>query len=140
MSSVTLPITSTVGIIAIALDLLGLSVESPLAVAVNAGCVALPALLKIKQAMQQRQVPGVWNSEKEELPIEIDLGGECRYHSVFACPILKQQVSDTNPPMRLTCGHVISRDALAKLSQGHKLKCPYCPVEQNPADARQIFF
>jgi len=120
--------------------LLGLSVESPLAVAVNAGCVALPALLKIKQAMQQRQVPGVWNTEKEELPIEIDLGGECRYHSVFACPILKQQVSDTNPPMRLTCGHVISRDALAKLSQGHKLKCPYCPVEQNPADARQIFF
>ena len=89
--------------------LLGLSVESPLAVAVNAGCVALPALLKIKQAMQQRQVPGVWNTEKEELPIEIDLGGECRYHSVFACPILKQQVSDTNPPMRLTCGHVISR-------------------------------
>jgi len=120
--------------------LLGLSVESPLAVAVNAGCVALPALLKIKQAMQQRQVPGVWNSEKEELPIEIDLGGECRYHSVFACPILKQQVSDSNPPMRLTCGHVISRDALAKLSQGHKLKCPYCPVEQNPNDARQIFF
>jgi len=120
--------------------LLGLSVESPLAVAVNAGCVALPALLNIKQLMQQRQVPGVWNTAKEELPLEIDLGGECRYHSVFACPILRQQVSDNNPPMRLSCGHVISRDALAKLSQGHKLKCPYCPVEQNPADARQIFF
>lgn len=120
--------------------LLGLSVESPLAVAVNAGCVALPALLNIKQVMQQRQVPGVWNSDKEELPIEIDLGQECRFHSVFACPILRQQVSDSNPPMRLTCGHVISRDALAKLSQSHKLKCPYCPVEQNPADARQIFF
>jgi len=119
--------------------LLGLSIESPLAVAVNAGCVALPALLNIKQVMLQRQVPGVWNA-KEELPIEIDLGGECRYHSVFACPILRQQVSDNNPPMRLTCGHVISRDALAKLSQGHKLKCPYCPIEQNPADARQIFF
>jgi len=120
--------------------LLGLSVESPLAVAVTAGCVALPALLNIKQVMQQRQMPGVWNTAKEELPIEIDLGAECRYHSVFACPILRQQVSDNNPPMRLTCGHVISRDALAKLSQGHKLKCPYCPVEQNPADARQIFF
>jgi len=119
--------------------LLGLAVESPLAVAVNAGCVALPALLNIKQVMLQRQVPGVWNA-KDELPIEIDLGGDCRYHSVFACPILRQQVSDNNPPMRLTCGHVISRDALAKLSQGHKLKCPYCPIEQNPADARQIFF
>ena len=34
----------------------------------------------------------------------------------------------------------ICRDALTKLSQGHKLKCPYCPVEQNPTDARQIFF
>ena len=29
--------------------LMGLSVESPLAVAVNAGCTALPALLNIKQ-------------------------------------------------------------------------------------------
>jgi len=119
--------------------LLGLSMESPLTVAVNAGCVALPALLNIKQVMQQRQVSAVWNA-KDELPIEIELGGECRYHSVFACPILRQQVSDNNPPMKMVCGHVISRDALAKLAQGHKLKCPYCPIEQNPSDARQIFF
>jgi len=119
--------------------LLGLSMESPLTVAVNAGCKALPALLNIKQVMQQRQVSAVWNA-KDELPIEIELGGDCRYHSVFACPILRQQVSDSNPPMKLVCGHVISRDALAKLTQGHKLKCPYCPLEQNPGDARQIFF
>jgi len=119
--------------------LLGLSMESPLTVAVTAGCKALPALLNIKQVMQQRQVSAVWNA-KDELPIEIELGGECRYHSVFACPILRQQVSDSNPPMKMVCGHVISRDALAKLTQGHKLKCPYCPLEQNPADARQIFF
>jgi len=118
--------------------LLGLSMESPLTVAVNAGCVALPALLNIKQVMQQRQV-AVW-SAKDELPIEIDLGQDCRFHSVFACPILRQQITDTNPPMKLVCGHVISRDALAKLTQGHKLKCPYCPLEQNPSDARQIFF
>lgn len=118
--------------------LLGLSMESPLTVAVNAGCVALPALLNIKQVMQQRQV-AVW-SAKDELPIEIDLGQDCRFHSVFACPILRQQITDTNPPMKLVCGHVISRDALAKLTQGHKLKCPYCPIEQNPSDARQIFF
>ena len=59
-----------------ACGLLGLSMESPLTVAVNAGCVALPALLNIKQVMQQRLV-SVWNA-KEELPIEIDLGPECR--------------------------------------------------------------
>ena len=93
-----------------------------------------------QQVMQQRQVAGVWNSAKDELPIEIDLGSDCRFHSIFACPILRQQTTDSNPPMRLTCGHCISRDALNKLSSGHKLKCPYCPVEQNPNDARQITF
>ena len=67
-------------------------------------------------------------------------GCHSRFHSVFACPILRQQITDHNPPMKLVCGHVISRDALAKLAQGHKLKCPYCPLEQNPSDARQIFF
>lgn len=118
--------------------LMGLSVESALAVAVNAGCTALPALLNIKQVMLQHA--GVW-SAKDELPIEIDLGTNSRYHSIFACPILRQQTSDSNPPLKLTCGHCISRDALNKLSSnsGHKLKCPYCPVEQNPGDARQIF-
>jgi hypothetical protein len=46
-------------------------------------------------------VAGVWNP-KDELPIEIDLPPECRYHSVFACPILRQQVHSSP----LTHGHV----------------------------------
>ncbi|EFN90030.1 protein RMD5 homolog A isoform X2 [Harpegnathos saltator] len=119
--------------------LLGLSVDSPLSVCINAGCTALPALLNIKQVMQQRQVTGIWNG-KDELPIEIDLGKQGRYHSVFACPILRQQSTESNPPMKLVCGHVISRDALNKLTNANKLKCPYCPVEQNPEDARLIYF
>lgn len=128
-----------------ACTLLGLSVDSPLSVCVNAGCTALPALLNIKQVMQQRQVTGIWNG-KDELPIEIDLGQQSRYHSVFACPILRQQSTENNPPMKLVCGHVISRDALNKLTSSNKnqfasrLKCPYCPVEQNPEDARLIYF
>lgn len=130
-----------------ACSLLGLSVESPLSVSTRAGCTALPALLNIKQVMthmahhNQRQHDTVVWSAKDELPIEIDLGKDCRYHSIFACPILRQQTTRSNPPVRLICGHVISRDALNKLSNGNnRLKCPYCPVEQNPADARQIYF
>ncbi|XP_070540021.1 E3 ubiquitin-protein ligase RMND5A-like [Ptychodera flava] len=122
-----------------ACSLLGLSVESPLCVSVQAGAIALPSLLNIKHVMQQRQVSGVWSS-KDELPIEVDLGTDCRYHSIFACPILRQQSTDHNPPMRLICGHVISRDSLNKLISGNKVKCPYCPVEQSPSDARQIHF
>lgn len=48
--------------------LLGLSVDSPLSICVNAGCVALPSLLNIKQVMCQRQVSGIWNG-KDELPV-----------------------------------------------------------------------
>lgn len=50
--------------------------------------------------------------------IEIELDAEHRYHSIFACPILRQQSSEDNPPMKLVCGHVISRDALDKLCNG----------------------
>lgn len=52
------------------------------------------------------------------LQIEIELDAEHRYHSIFACPILRQQSSEENPPMKLVCGHVISRDALDKLCNG----------------------
>ena len=106
--------------------------------------------------MQNTQVCHILS--KDELPIEIDVGQEHRYHSVFACPILRQQTTDQNPPMKLVCGHVISKDALNKLSIQNKLKCPYCPlgnrrklifnmiivfffiIEQSPSDARQLFF
>lgn len=80
---------------------------------------------------------------------------------MFACPILRQQSTEGNPPMRLICGHVISKDALTKLCNGNKyvkrkqiiparvviimylifrLKCPYCPVEQRQEEARHIYF
>ncbi|XP_028574361.2 E3 ubiquitin-protein transferase RMND5B isoform X2 [Podarcis muralis] len=119
--------------------LLGLSVESPLSVSFAAGCVALPVLMNIKAVIEQRQCTGVW-SHKDELPIEIELGMKCWYHSVFACPILRQQTTDSNPPIKLICGHVISRDALNKLINGGKLKCPYCPMEQSPADGKRLIF
>ncbi|KAH0808360.1 hypothetical protein GEV33_014435 [Tenebrio molitor] len=105
-----------------ACQLLGVSVNSPLGTCINAGCAAIPALLNIKQVMMQRQVTGIWNG-KDELPIEIDLGNDGRYHSMFACPILRQQSTQNNPPMRLNCGHVISRDALNKLCNGNKHFC-----------------
>ncbi|CAL1539659.1 unnamed protein product [Lymnaea stagnalis] len=124
-----------------ACGLLGLSVESPLSVGINAGCKALPPLLSIRQVMQSRQVAGVWSS-KEELPVEIDLGQDYRFHSIFACPILRQQSTEQNPPMRLTCGHVISKDALHKLVVGssNRFKCPYCPVEMTTGETKQIYF
>ena len=101
----------------------------------SAGCLALPQLLHLRSVMVQRQVSDIWS--RDELPCEVNLGWERRYHSVFTCPILRQQTSglqrcacvcvcimytmvclcvlDGNPPVRLLCGHAISRDAMKKL-------------------------
>jgi len=119
---------------------MGLPVDSPLTVCFEAGCKALPVIHNISQVMQVKdRLNSTWVG-KEQLPVEIDLGKEFHYHSVFACPILRQQSSETNPPMRLSCGHLISKDALRQLATGNKLKCPYCPGEKNVNDARQIMF
>ncbi|KAJ8720348.1 hypothetical protein PYW07_012391 [Mythimna separata] len=119
--------------------LLRLAPLSPLAGGVLAGARVLPALHDIRAKMTHPHVIAAWSDD--ELPFEVDLGEDGGgYHSVFACPILRQQASEQNPPMRLLCGHVISRDALNKLAMGAKLKCPYCPMEQSPAEARQIYF
>lgn len=49
---------------------LGVSLNSPLATCISAGCTAIPALLNIKQVMIQRQVTGIWNG-KDELPVQL---------------------------------------------------------------------
>lgn len=123
-----------------ACKLLGLSLESPLRVSLSAGCLALPQLLHLRSVMVQRQVSDIWS--RDELPCEVNLGWERRYHSVFTCPILRQQTTDANPPMRLSCGHAISRDAMKKLvsHSRSRLKCPYCPVEMLESEVKEIKF
>ena len=49
--------------------------------------------------------------------IEIPLSSENRYHSIFACLVSKEQSTESNPPMMMTCGHVISKDSLQKLNK-----------------------
>jgi E3 ubiquitin-protein transferase RMND5 len=120
-------------------DIVGVNKDSSLEIIINSGCYALPALMNLKQIMMKNRVSGVW-SGRNELPIEIDLGPEYRYHSTFTCPILKQPSTDNNPPMKLKCGHVISKDALHKLTRGLMIKCPYCPKESTVSETKKIYF
>lgn len=46
----------------------GINKDSPLTVIINAGCIALPALLNLKQVLNTRQVQGIW-SGRDELPV-----------------------------------------------------------------------
>jgi hypothetical protein len=135
-------------------SLLGLSADSPLYIAATAGAIALPTLLKLQNIMKEKRTE--WTTQ-DELPVrhltklatwatwtnraqvEIPLPPSYHFHSIFVCPVSKEQSTDQNPPMMMPCGHVIAEESLAKLSKGAKFKCPYCPGESHPRDAKKVF-
>lgn len=116
--------------------LLSLSSASPLLTAVTAGCMALPTLLKLSQIQQMHRTS--WTTASE-LPVEVPLPPAYQFHSVFVCPVSKEQSTDENPPMMMPCRHVICKESLERVSRGLRFKCPYCPAESHPKDARQVF-
>lgn len=117
-------------------SLLGLSAASPLYVAATAGAIALPTLLKLASIMKEKRTE--WTTQ-DELPVEIALPERMTYHAIFVCPVSKEQTTEVNPPMMMPCGHVVANESLARLSKGNKFKCPYCPGESHPKDAKEIY-
>ncbi|KAG8217473.1 ubiquitin-protein ligase E3 [Butyriboletus roseoflavus] len=94
---------------------LGMSQQVPLRVVGDiGGGGALARIEKARTVMKEKK--SEW-SQSDELPIEIPLAPENRYHSIFACPVSKDQSTEQNPPMMMTCGHVITKDSLQKLSK-----------------------
>src|SRR6266566_8575910 len=82
-------------------SLLGLSAESPLYVAATAGTIALPRLIKFIGATRSKRTE--WTTANE-LAFETPLPRSMIYHSIFVCPVSKEQTTDANPPMKLPCG------------------------------------
>ncbi|QKX53409.1 uncharacterized protein TRUGW13939_00488 [Talaromyces rugulosus] len=117
-------------------SLLGLSADSPLYIAATAGAIALPTLLKLQTIMKAKRTE--WTTQ-DELPVEIPLPSSYLFHSIFVCPVSKEQTTDQNPPMMMPCGHVIAQESLQRISKGNKFKCPYCPNESHPRDAQKVF-
>jgi hypothetical protein len=117
--------------------MLGLSSQSPLYTAVTAGGIALPVLEKVERVMAQAR--GQWTSVNE-LPVETPLPPSFAFHSIFVCPVSKEQATDANPPMMLPCGHVIAKESLEMHSKGKsRMKCPYCPSESSPREAKRVY-
>lgn len=115
--------------------LLELSADSPLYVTATAGAIALPPLLKLQAIQKQKNAS--WTSANE-LPVETPLPPSYQFHSIFVCPVSKEQATDKNPPMMIPCGHVICQESLMRLAKGSKFKCPYCPNESSPNQALKI--
>jgi hypothetical protein len=123
-----------------ACSLLGQASESPLAVAAAAGAAALPALVKMANVMERS---GADYDSCEQLPADLSIGREFVFHSVFACPVSKDQSTPENPPKLLPCGHVLCEQSIAKIadrSRTRVFKCPYCPMEARADNARALVF
>ena len=111
--------------------------------AVAAGTVALPQLSKLAK-LAKSNVFGQSDdaSNGKHMPIELDLGPEFNFHSIFACPVAKEMTDKKNPPLLLPCGHVLSTQSLTNLSttRHHHFKCPYCPQETELRCCRRLYF
>nr|XP_024376959.1 protein RMD5 homolog isoform X2 [Physcomitrium patens] len=120
-------------------NLLGQPYESPLYVTLSAGSQALSSLLKFATVMSSKKQE--WAALKQ-MPIEIPLDNSFQFHSVFACPVSREQSTADNPPMLMCCGHVLCKQSIQKLTKSNSrmFKCPYCPLETTANQCRQIYF
>ncbi|MCH84987.1 RMD5-like protein, partial [Trifolium medium] len=71
-------------------NLLGQSYNSPLSVTVAAGIQVLPALLKFMNVMAGKKQE--WQS-MNQLPVPIEMDKEFQFHSIFVCPVSKEQAT-----------------------------------------------
>lgn len=99
---------------------------------------ALAKIAKVRGVMKEKRTE--W-STVQELPVEIPLPPAYRYHSVFACPVSKEQGTDANPPMMMPCGHVVANQTLMRLCKnGQNVRCPYCPLSSAVSQAVRVHF
>eukprot|EP00347_Sterkiella_histriomuscorum_P014886 403359145 len=125
----------------------GLSSESSLLLITKASMLGLPILTKAIQKMNLKNEKAGFstlNKAHNELPIEIDLGNEFKFHDIFICPVSKEiSHSRDNNPMLLSCGHVMSKNSLTKHSRAainreNKFKCHTCPATMTMANVQEI--
>lgn len=118
----------------------GLPMGSPLFQIVLSGVYSSQYFLKYAQIKSSAHVG--WTTSNE-LPFDVELPKFLpNFHPVFICPVLKEETTDDNPPYALLCHHIISKNALTKLSNGGttSIKCPYCPVVSFSGRSQSVRF
>ncbi|CED83391.1 Predicted E3 ubiquitin ligase [Phaffia rhodozyma] len=127
-------------------DRVGWPRKEVLGIVIGLGASSSVGRIEKARKMMKAKVGSDWEIEAE-LPIEIPLPPSLRFHSIFTCPVSREQATPTNPPMMLVCGHTIARESFAKLGKGtmqhlisRTAKCPYCPMETSVNSALELHF
>lgn len=119
---------------------LGLSPESPIFLAVQAGFIALPVLSKLEALMKTNKAE--WTTSNV-MPTEITLPESLTFHPIFVCPVAKEQTTEENPPIILPCGHILAEESLKSLPRrkgSQTFKCPYCPTTTSMTKVKRVYF
>jgi len=119
----------------------GLPSSSHLAVAIEAGLVGLPQMLKVATVLKSKGID--WQpSQPPPIQVDLKLSQQLCFHSVFVCPVSRELSCATNPPVLLPCNHVICRTSMMNLVRHNssRFKCPYCPTDVHTMQARDIYF
>lgn len=115
----------------------GLSKESGLFMTLKVGTLGIPKFQRFFKLMKGKEQ---LFDNLAEIPIEMNLGGEFNFHSIFICPVSKEIATKDNPPMLLKWGHCITKQSYNSIVSGRndragrKAKCPTCPVEIKESD------
>lgn len=83
--------------------------------------LALPKFIKYEKVAYPEEDDGyVYTGVQNEFPIEVEVGRDFEFHSVFVCPITREVISPDHHAALLPCGHVI-----AEYYYFWKMKCIY---------------
>ncbi|KAL0223580.1 hypothetical protein P9112_002970 [Eukaryota sp. TZLM1-RC] len=126
---------------------LNLSPQSDLEVALNLGVAALPSLVEMASRAEALEMESEDFTKNYPVTTEFDIGELASgLHNVFVCPVSKDQASEENPPILLSCNHVICKQTMERImmqgSSSRRFKCPICQSvnHQDPSSLPKLRF
>ncbi|GAA54900.1 protein RMD5 homolog A [Clonorchis sinensis] len=97
---------------------LNLSEMDPLCTVFNSGCRLLSRQQTLQRAISC--LSKYSTIDGDTLPVAVELDPVAHQHNIFHCPVIKEITTASNGPVRLSCGHAISRDAFESLPSGDR--------------------